>query len=153
MGFYPNSTPPQLPIMDTTEMHTEEVAQQDEKKAVRKPRAPTKKQPSLDIELLAPGVGPAAKAVRRYGKIEEDQLMQKLVIINNRLAQAKDKYIRALKEQLAIKAALLLKTDQPVAPKEAKEVHISTLDVFNVLSHLIIFAIVYLTIYHFFSHI
>jgi hypothetical protein len=132
-------TTDELPQTQPTEQ-TEPI----EKKAVRKPRAPSKKQPNQDIKLLVPSIVPAPKAVRRYAKLDEEQLSQKLAAITQRLSLAEEKYIRALKEQIAIKAALLLKNE----PKGEKEVHTSNLDVVNlfILPFLAMWALVYLII-------
>ena len=115
--------------MDTTDelaqIEQKEQKEQKEPKAVRKPRAPSKKQPSQDIKLLVPNIVPAPKAVRRYAKLDEEQLKKKLEVVTVRLLQAEEKYIRALREQIAIQAALLLQHE----PTDKKEVHPSNLDI------------------------
>ena len=110
---------------DTTTTTASEAVEMPECEApAKKKKSSAKKNTQQeDVEVLAPSIQPATKTAKRFAKLDQSKIEEKLSVTQSRLESAKTKFVRLKREELALHAAIRIKTQGPDcedATKQAK---------------------------------
>lgn len=115
-------TRPTVEEEPAAEVQMSETETKDQKK--KKANRP-KNNKTEDVEVIAPSVQPVAKATKRFAKMEQEKIEAKLSTVQARLENAKSKFVRFKREELALHAAIRLKTgcgdETSTQPKHVSE--------------------------------